>query len=199
MPQLRPDAAKLINIFFKCFLKKKENGEKREGSYASHMHPLPPFISPFLGRLLIMTTATYVKYPLFAKPLLSPSHSRSHLTSQNLSPYPKKKAWKKKKQQQPEAKDTISGAQTCTVKWKSWSWWSPLTPPSALWDLPVGLTKRGARLLLDSGHRTLVMSGVLPEDENQRGGCRKRGPWGGWALAYKPFPQSLKRAETVKT
>lgn len=33
----------------------------------------------------------------------------------------------------------------------------------------------GARLLLDSGHKTLVMSGVLPEDENQRGGCRKRG------------------------
>ena len=60
------------------------------------MHPLPPFTPPFLGRLLIMTTATYVKYLLFAKPLLSPSHSRSHLTSQNLSPHPKKKAWKKK-------------------------------------------------------------------------------------------------------
>ena len=33
-----------------------------------------------------------------------------------------------------------------------------------------------ARLILDSGHGTLVMSDVLPEDKNQGGGCRKRGP-----------------------
>lgn len=33
----------------------------------------------------------------------------------------------------------------------------------------------GARLLLDSGHKTLVMSGVLPEDENQRGEGVERG------------------------
>lgn len=71
---------------------KERDGEKREGSYVGHMHPLPQFISRFLGRLLMMTTATYIKYLLFAKPLLSPSHSRSHLTSQNLPPDPKKKA-----------------------------------------------------------------------------------------------------------